>query len=297
MDDRDIDDVDMELEPPAAGRPRRDRLRRTAHFVRKMALPAALFLGTIGAVLAGVKGMVALSAEAALRPGGYTAALLWTVISVSVAAVLAVLGLREYANAARDHAEFSAGSDEPDEPYYDTVTGLPTMRLFKDVLQQALARVGPGERLVALLLLDLEQVKVLSDRKGSASGDSALRVLTARIKGCLRGPHTVARLGGDEFGVLLEGSKSIDEITHTAEKIRQTVGLPLTLLGEEILINTRIGIALRRTDGKSAEDLLYRASEAKAAAKSHGQPIQIESFVAPVAETAGSRLPAAPSHQ
>ena len=66
-------------------------------------------------------------------------------------------------------------------------------------------RRGPHERLAAVLYLDLDGFKPVNDEYGHDVGDTVLRTIAVRLRGCLRPADTAARLGGDEFAVLLGG--------------------------------------------------------------------------------------------
>lgn len=157
--------------------------------------------------------------------------------------------------------------------YYDSVTGLPGDRLFEMILGQAIERVSPARREMALLMFDLKQLKVVSDSQGQARGDLAVRVLAARVKSCVRMSDTVARIGADRFAVLLENLSAPDDAAAIAQKILQTVVLPLTLGSEEILVDTCIGVALHPSDAAAAKPLMARAEEAMEAAHADGLPI------------------------
>ncbi len=157
--------------------------------------------------------------------------------------------------------------------YYDVVTGLPGDRLFEMILGQAIERVSPSRRKMALLMFDLKQLKIVSDNHGQARGDLAVRVLAARVKSCVRMSDTVSRIGADRFAVLLENLSAPDDAAAIAQKILQTVVLPLTLGSDEILVDTRIGVAVYPSDAVAPKPLMACAEEAMHAAHAEGVPI------------------------
>ena len=203
--------------------------------------------------------------------------LAWLVVGLSVAIALA-LGALGVAKALRAlgyvDARRHATPNRSGPSYYDQVTGLPGDRLFQILLKQAVLGADRSERVLALLLFKLDQLRVVSHQHGHASGDLALRVLAARVKSCLRPTDATARLGGDQFAVILDGVQSPEEGAALAQKILHTVVLPLTVHGHEILINTSIGIALYPIDSTESEGLMKSAAEAMSAASSQGLPIQ-----------------------
>src|SRR3954451_11725176 len=84
----------------------------------------------------------------------------------------------------------------------DPLTGLPNRRWF---LQAARAAVGPSIRSghpFGVLLIDVDNFKVINDSLGHSAGDGILVELSRRMATALRPSDAVARLGGDEFVVL-----------------------------------------------------------------------------------------------
>ena len=93
---------------------------------------------------------------------------------------------------------------------HDGLTSLPNRTLFLDRLDQALARAARNRTEVAVMLLDVDDFKLINDSLGHAAGDAVLIELTHRLRSILRTGETVARLGGDEFGVK-HGWEAADE--------------------------------------------------------------------------------------
>jgi diguanylate cyclase (GGDEF)-like protein len=87
--------------------------------------------------------------------------------------------------------------------HQDPVTGLLNRRGFDRDLARAIAhqrRYGEG---FALLLADLDGLKLINDTLGHPAGDAALRAAAQRLAEQVRVSDSVARLGGDEFAVIL----------------------------------------------------------------------------------------------
>jgi diguanylate cyclase (GGDEF)-like protein/PAS domain S-box-containing protein len=87
--------------------------------------------------------------------------------------------------------------------FYDPLTNLPNRRLLLDRLEQALVQGARSPQYGALLMLDLDNFKMLNDTHGHEMGDLMLIEVADRLSSGLRAEDTVARLGGDEFVVLL----------------------------------------------------------------------------------------------
>ena len=76
---------------------------------------------------------------------------------------------------------------------HDPLTSLPNRVLFQDRLVQALAR--PGAQ-VAVVLLDIDNFKLVNDSLGHSAGDELLMKTAPRLQTALRPGDTIARLGG-----------------------------------------------------------------------------------------------------
>lgn len=169
--------------------------------------------------------------------------------------------------------------------FYDTLTRLPNRRLLSDRLDQAMATSKRSEKYGALMLLDLDNFKLLNDKQGHNMGDLLLIEVGRRITSCLREMDTVARLGGDEFVLVLseldkDKAESTVQSNIVAEKIRAILAEPYVLkVWQEDNADTTIehhctasiGVALFLNHEASMEDILKRADMAMYQAKEAGR--------------------------
>ncbi len=157
---------------------------------------------------------------------------------------------------------------------HDSLTGLPNRALFDDRLQQALGYCKRHERVLAVMLLDLDKFKPVNDHHGHAIGDELLKQVAQRLLSCVRSSDTVARIGGDEFVILLH---QIDDLAHAnivSEKIRQALGR-IFFIGElRIQIGCSIGTAFYPQDGSDARELTQIADQRMYQQK-HQNPISL----------------------
>lgn len=153
---------------------------------------------------------------------------------------------------------------------YDHLTELPNRALFRDRLENALARARRDKERVAILYLDLDRFKEINDRFGHAAGDQLLREVGHRLATCVRESDTVGRLGGDEFAVLLPRIGQPDDAMAVAEKIRRELRRPIALDDRAVTVAGSIGIALYPDHGERESDLLKLADDAMYAAKRRG---------------------------
>ena len=143
---------------------------------------------------------------------------------------------------------------------YDSVTGLPTRRLYLVLLEQALNRAKVTMRNVAILVCTLEQFRPLSTSSAVPNMTLVVRVQAARIRSTLRPHDVVARLDEYTFAVIADNLESPDEARSIAEKIQKAIALPLLIEGQELLTSCRIGGIVGPQKGAGAEALLDAAS-------------------------------------
>ena len=144
---------------------------------------------------------------------------------------------------------------------YDSVTGLPTRRLYLVLLGQALSRAEVTRRNVAVLMCVLEQFRPLSPSSAAPNMTLVVRVQAARIKSALRSHDVVARLDEYTFAVVADNLESSGEARLIAERIQKAIALPLLIEGQELLISCRIGGIVGPQKGAKAESLLDAAVE------------------------------------
>jgi diguanylate cyclase (GGDEF)-like protein len=141
---------------------------------------------------------------------------------------------------------------------HDPLTSLPNRALFRDRLEEALAR-RRLEETPALLCLDLDNFKVVNDTMGHPVGDALLQAVAERLRRCVPAEDVVARLGGDEFAVL-HAAASLEDTLGLARQLTEALGRPYHLEGRRVISGVSIGIALAERPDLSAE-LLHRNAD------------------------------------
>jgi len=154
---------------------------------------------------------------------------------------------------------------------HDELTGLPNQLLFRDRVEQAMARAERhGERL-AILCLDVDHFKKVNDSLGYTAGNDLVRQVGDRLRTSLRAQDTVARTGGDEFAVLLPNVESVGGGATVAEKLLAAFADPFQLDGRTVFVTASIGMALYPDHGFGADTLLRNADVAMYRAKERGR--------------------------
>ena len=171
---------------------------------------------------------------------------------------------------------------------HDPLTGLANRTLMLDRLEQARLR-APRAGTVAVLFLDLDRFKVVNDSMGHDAGDQLLVAVAQRIIHGLRPQDTAARFGGDEFVILCEDLASPAEAMSIAERLLETLGAPLSLMGQHLFISASIGVAITTPEDDDAAGLLRDADAAMYEAKAKG-PARCELFDTRMRDRAVARL-------
>lgn len=153
---------------------------------------------------------------------------------------------------------------------HDQLTGLASRSLFHDRLERALAWARRHERLVAVMILDLNGFKTVNDQLGHAAGDRLLSLMAKRLSERLRETDTVARLGGDEFALVIENLAKPEYAALVARKLLDRVVAPAPIDGREVRVTASLGVALYPRDGQDGASLVHAADRAMYRAKAEG---------------------------
>jgi diguanylate cyclase (GGDEF)-like protein len=156
--------------------------------------------------------------------------------------------------------------------HHDPLTGLPNRILLKDRFESALASAKRREHSLAILLIDLDNLKHVNDTLGHDAGDDLLVGVSNTMKAVVRGMDTVARTGGDEFVILLTELQDSDGAQEVARKVIERFAEPiLSDRGEVMRTSPSIGIAFYPEDGMDLSTLISHADQAMYRAKSEGK--------------------------
>lgn len=157
---------------------------------------------------------------------------------------------------------------------HDTLTGLTNRAVMLEKMDLALARMQHHDQPFAVLMLDLDQFKIINDSLGHPVGDELLKAVAVRLRECVRQTDTIARLGGDEFAILAV----LDEPTRTsamamAARLLEAIGTAYAIDGNQLYIGTSIGIVLAPEHGTDSSTLLKNVDLALYKAKKEGRGV------------------------
>ena len=153
---------------------------------------------------------------------------------------------------------------------HDGLTGLLNRAAIKDALGLAIERNAAAAKTGAVLMLDLDNFKLINDTLGHDIGDQTLQAVADGLRDVV-GEHDCARLGGDEFAVILPEIADLHELRDLVETLLARLNQPVEIKGRTINPRASIGAALFPKHGNTAAELLKNSDIALYAAKSFGR--------------------------
>lgn len=150
----------------------------------------------------------------------------------------------------------------------DELTGLPNRRAFEERLEIELQRAHRTNTLVSVLMLDIDDFKLVNDTYSHVVGDAVLRTTGQAINDCMREVDMCARIGGEEFVILLPETDQAG--AHVVgEKV---IGRVSELNGQHRGVEVTASVGVATLDfGDDAQSLIARADSNLYQAKRSGK--------------------------
>jgi diguanylate cyclase len=156
----------------------------------------------------------------------------------------------------------------------DGLTGSYNRQAFDDTLKDLMVRSRVMNNDLSLLILDLDDFKIINDTYGHLIGDRVLVAFCQKCRKSIRGDDVLARYGGEEFAIILPGAS----LKNALKKGRQICDAIASAryatdgdTDEDFLsITVSIGVAVCKNDD-TAETLISRADKALYKAKRSGK--------------------------
>jgi diguanylate cyclase (GGDEF)-like protein len=118
-----------------------------------------------------------------------------------------------------------------------------------------------GTETFAVMLVDLDNLKLLNDRYGHQTGSAAIQAVAKVLRSVVRASDCVARFGGDEFVVILKDADRAGA-QIVANRLRSMLQLETLPGTSDVDLTVSVGVAMFEEDGTTSEELLAFADEA-----------------------------------
>lgn len=189
-------------------------------------------------------------------------------------AAIAVANARLYETERDLRARISHGAVQ------DSLSGAANRVLINDRLTESLSRVRRDESAVAVLIIDIDEFKLVNDELGHGAGDVVLASIGERLSQCMRPSDMVCGLGGDRFVIVCEDVRLEEGVPERiANRVLGELRRPVETPFGNRSFTASIGISSCDSRSmKSAEELLRSADAAMYSAKLHGKARVVNSY-------------------
>jgi len=185
-----------------------------------------------------------------------------SLVSFALAYALAI-GIRRQIDGTEKRLDYLA--------HYDPVTGLPNRHAANEQIQRLIETVGRTSEGFGLLLLDLDDFKLVNDTLGHGVGDELLRALAGRLTKFMRTTDIAFRFGGDEFVILSPRVVDPVQLQALANAAMRAFDEPLAVGAQLLRVRGSAGVALYPNDAVDAASLVLAADTAMYEAKRLGK--------------------------
>lgn len=155
----------------------------------------------------------------------------------------------------------------------DPITHLLGWQLFEDRLNQNIKESARYQLTMGILVIDIDDFKVINDALNYEVGDALLREIATRLQSCIRQVDSVSRYSKDTFVVILSQLSKPETAAVVAQRILHSLAQPVQIKEHELFITACIGIAIYPADGTDAASLLRSGNQALHLAKEKGKHV------------------------
>lgn len=157
-----------------------------------------------------------------------------------------------------------------DQASHDALTGLPHRQHAEQHLAACIADPPGSSGRMAVLHIDIDQLKAINDALGMEAGDAFLHETAQRITHCLGSRAVVSRLGSDEMMAVLTDLARPEALWPILDRLLDVTSAPMVLKAQEVFTSCCIGVSLYPDHGHSVAALVRHASLARRQAQALG---------------------------
>lgn len=153
----------------------------------------------------------------------------------------------------------------------DELTGLNNRRAFSKLVNREARKATRYGRPYSIMMIDVDNLKVVNDRHGHTAGDEMLRLVSVAIRDTVRDTDIIARLGGDEFIIMLTET-DLTRAREVAERIKSAITNAATIIdGQTLAATASMGIAGYPEDSSSVTEVINYADKSLYQSKKQGK--------------------------
>jgi diguanylate cyclase (GGDEF)-like protein len=211
--------------------------------------------------------------ESVLLKGGGALIALLALLACLIAGIGRLMSRDAMSIAVLERARLELQAKEAQAQYlanHDPLTGLPNRASFSRFVDEAILGMGE-ERLVGVMLIDLDRFKIVNDTLGHLAGDRLIQTVGTRLASCVKDKGVVARLGGDEFAICIPDCRNSEHPAQIADLALLELRAPFDIMGSVVRVGGSIGIAVCPAQGTDKTELLRKADIAMYRAKEAGR--------------------------
>lgn len=150
---------------------------------------------------------------------------------------------------------------------HDPLTTLLNRNGLRLHMKDALAAHEGAGTMLALCVIDVEQIREIDETMGSEVSEAALKTISERLRDGVRRGDALARIGPSTFVAALKSLQGAEQAESTARGLLDRIAAPIAIDRQTLRLTSRAGVALFPADARSADDLLARADAAVDQAK------------------------------
>lgn len=152
----------------------------------------------------------------------------------------------------------------------DPLTGLANRFLAEERIAHRIATAERRPAHFSVLIVDIDGFAQVAERLGPRMSDRVLVEAGSRIRSLLRRGDTAARIAADEFLVLLDEVDDSESVETLAQRLADTLRLPIDVDGERVSLSAGVGIVVSAETPVTVDELMSAAQAALAEAKRSG---------------------------
>jgi diguanylate cyclase (GGDEF)-like protein len=153
----------------------------------------------------------------------------------------------------------------------DSLTGLPNRVYLQARLPRLLQALTGGDRLLALICLDIDHFKNVNDSRGHKTGDRLLQIVASRLRASVAEHDVVARTGGDDFVIVASLMPDMEAVSRLADRLQSALSTVMMIDDRPVSISASMGLAVCPQDGTDMDALFKHADIALFQAKDAGR--------------------------